>query len=473
MEPQPAVSEPDAPAAPAAPPVAARAAGPGRWAAWLVVPLVTVPALLLALTIERNAVNIPAWDDWEFVSLLYKQERGELGFADFWVQHNEHRLVVPKAVMLLLAGPSGWDLRLQMVASFVVAALILLLVLWGVRRTLPQRPAAAFVAVGVAAGWIVFSTSQWDNWLWGWQVQWYLNALGMVVVAWALTGRGPLPHPGRRVAAAVGGALLGTFSLASGVLIWIAALPVFLARRELRRHLPAWCLVGGGTIAVYLAGYAKPSYHPPLSAFFEHPGRSLEYILRYNGIPVAASPESALVPGALVLAVLAAGAAYLALRREKAAWVAATPWLALALYGVLTSAMTALGRVGFVGMPPAARYATISMLVVIPGLVVVALVLLNPPGRRTAATLVRVAAVPLAALLVLGFSVNYAEGLGHMENRHQTFVRLRACVLRAASPADPCLPETYPDTTKLWTRIEWLRAHGLGGFPQSRTQPPS
>jgi hypothetical protein len=439
---------------------------------WLVAALILVPAALLAAGIQRWSVNIPAWDDWELVPLLTKHHDGQLRFADFWVQHNEHRLVVPKAVMLVLAQSSKWDLRYELVASFATAALICLFLLWAVRRTFAERSMPAFIIVGVAAGWIVFSASQWENWLWGWQLQWFINVLGVVLTGWALAGRGALPHPGRRVVIAMGGALLGTFSLASGMLIWVAALPTFLVRRELRRYVIVWCGAGAITAALYFNGYVKPRGHPPLSAFFDQPWQSVRYVLTYIGLPAGPTAGWALIAGAALLLAIAGGVVYGARRRDDVISTAAVPWVSMALYGLLTSGVTALGRIGFVGVPPAPRYTTIAMLVLLAALVVVALVLVELPRKRPGATIVRVAAGPLAGLLALGFCLNYLHGLNHMEERHATLLRLRACMLGATSASDPCLRDVYPDSSTLWARLEWLRAFGWGGFPRPVTTMP-
>jgi hypothetical protein len=444
--------------------------GSGKVAGRVVVPLVLVPAVLLAVAIERYSVNFPFWDNWELVPILAKHHTGDLGFTDLWTQHNEHRIVVPKALMLVLAVSSKWNIRYELLASFIVAAVICLLVLWTLRRTILDLSPLAYVVLAVAGGWIVFSTSQWENWLWGWQLQWYLNVLGMVVAAWALAGGGTFRRPGIRVAIAIGGAVLGMFSLASGVLIWLAALPALLARRELRRYVVVWCLAGVAATVVYLAGYRSPTKHPPLSAFFEHPWSSARYVLTYVGMPATPSLRWAPMVGAALFVVTVAGIAYLARGRGRAMWAAAAPWVALALYGLLTSGATALGRVGFVGRPPAPRYVTISMLFLLAGLVVAALVLNALPRHRAGTLIVRVTAVPLAGLLALGLTLTYLQGWKEMRHRHEAFVRMRGCLLSATSESDPCLADLYPDSSVLWERANVLRRWGWGGFPQRTPQ---
>ena len=52
----------------------------------VLLPLVgaSIPPLLIALTVVRYGVNVPFWDQWEFVKLLDKAAAGQLEFRDFW-----------------------------------------------------------------------------------------------------------------------------------------------------------------------------------------------------------------------------------------------------------------------------------------------------------------------------------------------------------------------------------------------------
>ncbi|HZS38481.1 MAG TPA: hypothetical protein VFF06_16715, partial [Polyangia bacterium] len=62
-----------------------------------------VPAIALAAFVWRFGVDVPYWDQWELVPLLKGAHDGTLRAADFFALHNEHRLVVPRLIMLGLA----------------------------------------------------------------------------------------------------------------------------------------------------------------------------------------------------------------------------------------------------------------------------------------------------------------------------------------------------------------------------------
>jgi len=47
------------------------------------------------LILFRNGVDTPFWDEWDGTAPLFeKMAACTLGFADFFAQHNEHRILV-------------------------------------------------------------------------------------------------------------------------------------------------------------------------------------------------------------------------------------------------------------------------------------------------------------------------------------------------------------------------------------------
>jgi hypothetical protein len=146
--------------------------------------------------------------------------------------------------------------------------------------------------------------AQWENWTWGWQVIFFMNALGGVVAVWGLSR---WPADWRGPAVAFGAAMLSTFSLANGlVLLGILPLGVLLGRHS-RRGLVALALVvlGGAVLWLYFKGYSKPAHHPDILYFTAHPAEYLAFVLVYLGAPVGAwRPKPALVSGLLGLGVL-------------------------------------------------------------------------------------------------------------------------------------------------------------------------
>jgi hypothetical protein len=89
-----------------------------HWRNFLLLVAAFLPAILTGLLVQRFAVNVPVWDDWERVRLIEKFEEGEMTVGDLYASHIEHRMVIPRIVMLMLNKWSGGDLRAEMAVIF-------------------------------------------------------------------------------------------------------------------------------------------------------------------------------------------------------------------------------------------------------------------------------------------------------------------------------------------------------------------
>ena len=59
-----------------------------------------LPALILLIDIRVFAVNVPFMDDWQFVPLLEKAKNGTLTFQELVAPHDEHRLLLPRIIII-------------------------------------------------------------------------------------------------------------------------------------------------------------------------------------------------------------------------------------------------------------------------------------------------------------------------------------------------------------------------------------
>ncbi|MBM3285630.1 MAG: hypothetical protein FJY81_07125, partial [Candidatus Aminicenantes bacterium] len=113
----------------------ARPEAPGsRWrrsfVRFVLLTLAFVPLIVLILEIIRFHVDIPFWDQWNFVPLLGKALDGDLHISDLWQQHNEHRLIFPRLLMVGLARISAYNILHELVANILLATGILVLITW-------------------------------------------------------------------------------------------------------------------------------------------------------------------------------------------------------------------------------------------------------------------------------------------------------------------------------------------------------
>lgn len=123
--------------------------------------VVLLPPLYILYLITRYGIDVPFWDEWEFVPLLMKFKSGALTFHDLLAQHNEHRILFPRLIMLVLAAVTGWDIRYELYANFAVAAFTFVFLNLLYRRAAGKGRAPWFPAL---SAFLVFSPVQAENW---------------------------------------------------------------------------------------------------------------------------------------------------------------------------------------------------------------------------------------------------------------------------------------------------------------------
>ena len=353
--------------------------------------LALVPLAFLLCMVARYAVDVPYWDQWEFVPLLEKSYHGQLTFHDLWAQHNEHRILFPKIIMLALARLTGWNIRCELVVNIILALGIFAVFIHQVKITERKLGIAGLHWAVPAIALIVFSISQYQNWLWGWQLQMLLNLLAVVGGIVLLANE---TFSWRRFAAAALLGLVATYSFANGILFWPIGLVILLVvtagKRERPPALIAWLAVSVLTLCSYLYHYHNPEEHPALNLIFKMPVEYASFVLKYIGGICAqyvggsndADGDFALVFG--LAAILALGwAGGMLVRKKIADFKTLLPYFGMSLYSIGSALMTGVGRVGF-GSNQAiySRYCT--MVVPLWMSLVIFLILLRTGGDRAA-----------------------------------------------------------------------------------------
>jgi hypothetical protein len=370
-----------------------------------------LPLLLLVVFCINEHVDVPFGDQWELVPRLDHLDAGQLSFHDLWRQHNEHRPMFPIAIMLVLAWITDWNIGAEVAVNVALGAAIFCVYAAALKRMRPDAPWRWWLLPIVSL--LAASLVQWENWLWGWQIQILLGVLASTTGLWLLSTGDPR---GRRFWWALACGVIATYSFSSGLTYWIVgAVPLVLNRDQRRRsRAAAWVAVAGATITSYFIGYSLPPNHPPLIDNFRSAGATLHlgiYVLKYLGGLVSGymlNGRLAAVTGAVAFAVFT--------------WLVGRNWsartdpafifpVAIGLNTLADAAMTSLGRTGFgTNQALASRYTTIAEPLWIAILLLVVLDLARRGGPSTMSMPARLVCAGATAGFVLCSSIAAVQG---------------------------------------------------------------
>ena len=267
--------------------------------------LVACVPIVVALYFQlKYWVNIPIWDEWDTPGIaILRAIQHKLSWADLLAQHNESRKVVPRLVAIMVAGPTGWDVRQGMVLTFVSGCLVSAFVLYYLRRTVGR------ILLGTVVTWAVvnlllFAPSQYENFLSGfmWEVSFPILCLFTCITV-NLTDR-PL---WMKVLCNSLLALLSTYTFAHGMLLWLFALPLPSSVDRFRPRSRTACLswsaiyllLGVASIAYYFVGYYRPPVAPPPATFRQIP-QVVDFLIVWLGANFRSGAVNARVAGVIL-----------------------------------------------------------------------------------------------------------------------------------------------------------------------------
>jgi arylsulfatase A-like enzyme len=359
-----------------------------------------LPWLGLLVFAARHYLAAPYLDAWGLVEPIARASRGELTLAELWEQKNVHRIFFPKLVMIPLAVASGWNMQLEVFVIALLAGCAFAALAAQVLRSYHglREPVPAFLLPLLSL--LCFSLSQYENWLWGMQIQLLMGfaaaCAGLVFLA------GP---PRWRLWGAIPAGFIATHSFATGLAYWpaglfsLALLPEPRSRRL--RQLAIWCLAAALSVVSFAWGYRAKRVGTGVLA---SPLDSAGYVLAYLGSPLAGFDARLAAAVGIAGAVACAGLAAALVRRGGVPLPILAPYLVLALYSLGCAALTANGRIGL-NKGIASRYATFANPLWVSLLVLLALARARLPTQRGRAAL-------LAALLAIFGAIAGSSVLG-------------------------------------------------------------
>lgn len=412
--------------------------------------LYLIPVLLLIGFVANFSVNVPVDDEWRLASLFEKIAQGNVTFKDFWALHSNHRIVFPKIIIAVLAFASRWNINYQLCLSIGLAAITFIAMSKLSSMQVKNVADDFWHLANILTCILLCSLVQHENWLWGFQLAWFFVNFCFVAAVYALVsnhkllpniavlnrmkyGRDtavPCPYPISalhylRIAIAALFCFFASFSLAQGLLSWLAAIPAVAALEgnaaQKRKRTIAWMLLFVATCAVYSIDY-HPSRKASIISLLNKPLVVIDYFLSLLGSPIVRSPVISAFVGLVIFAIFVFFVVYFGKkivsssvassvsansekqpqvpaisssiairdRNDIAESYQALPWLSIGFFSVLSALFITAGRAEFgaIHAIESSRYTSNSILLLI-ALVQLGQLFVRGNDRETKATLKR------------------------------------------------------------------------------------
>ena len=339
--------------------------------------LYLIPVVLLIGFVANFSVNVPIDDEWRLASFFEKIATGNVTFNDFWALHSNHRIVFPKIIIAVLAFVSQWNINYPLCLSIALAVITFVATYKLSSMQVKNVGDDLWHLANILTCILLCSLVQHENWLWGFQLAWFLVNLCFVAAVYCLSRDTALPSPlsGRdtalpcpydiQISIAALFCFIASFSLAQGLLSWLAAIPAVMALEgnaaQKRKRLIVWMLLFVATGAVYSIDY-HPSRKTSIISLFNKPLVVIDYFLSLLGSPIVRSPGISALVGLLIFASFLFLVFYFGRKISKNH--EAIPWLSIGLFSVLSALFITVGRAQFGAIQAleSSRYTTNSIL---------------------------------------------------------------------------------------------------------------
>jgi hypothetical protein len=433
---------------------------PKRSVAYLAWILVATPVVFQLVYLILFSVNVPYWDQWPFVLNLYWYLNNGPWLQGIWHPHNEHRLFFPKLTFLLLAQITNWDVRAEMYFSF--ALVCSLLVVWMIiYRSIRTQSLWGFIPVS----WLLYNLAQWENILWGWQIQVYLHLWAAILALLSLVGKSYW-----WTALAILFGVIASYSYGNGLLVWPVGLFLLLLLSAGRQKLLLWVVATFITSSIYFVNLSRHTSSSFVAEAMIDPVTTLTFLLAVIGAPLAGTYLSLAVALGVWLLFIAGVLLYSDLgahlrRRENVSSVKAILYALLA-FSLLSATLITLGRVGFGHMEWSlgSRYVTITSV----GIVSTYLLLLHhartaPPGHAFLwLILLRI----FSGMLIIGLALGTWSGLKAGYLTYKSRVASQYALQTHNLQPDMALAKIYPVTEAIRQQTSFLTESELTAFEQ-------
>ncbi len=214
----------------------------------IAVALFTFAGAAAFLYVHAYSVNMIFDDQWTDVDLLKRAHDGTLTLSYLWAQHNEHRMLFPKLVVLALGATTHLNIQVEDYLCVIALCGATALFILTHRRRSPGLPLLAYVPVA----FVLLSPAVVAEGLLGFNLAWFMALLGFGVVLYVIDAE-EVSRTAFAVAVVV--AVMASYSCLQGLLIWPSVLVLLWVRRRSLTAAAVWVGSGAVTTTVYFIGF--------------------------------------------------------------------------------------------------------------------------------------------------------------------------------------------------------------------------
>lgn len=244
---------------------------------------ILAPAVFLFFAIQYSAITVPFWDHLELGRTIIQIHDTGFQWSYLWAPHNQDRPLTYRAVLLLNAWFTDWDIRSEYI--YLIASIFgaFLLQAFALRRVTASASRLLFPAALFVLAVLCFSPAGHNNHWWSMMIS--LDFANFFILA-ALIFVAFKPQSWRNTFLSAAACWLAAYSVSNGLVASVAAALVGQAGQtqpwRINRRSIFWVVNTVVLFIVYFQGFNAPITNQP------SPWAWLEFVLVYLGTPIGA-----------------------------------------------------------------------------------------------------------------------------------------------------------------------------------------
>lgn len=436
--------------------------------------LTLLPLIFTIFSVASYGFNFPFWDQWELIPLLASSFEGNFKFSDLLAWHNEHRPFFPRLIMLLIAYPTRWNISYELITNLILSVLLFTTLLLQIKKTVQETKATKLFLLVPLISILVFSMSQWENFVWGWQIQIWLTVLSSTAGIFILTNH---TRSYKRLFTSLTFGIVSLYSFSTGISYLLTGLIILIteARNKNGFFRPLiWLLASILLLLTYVYrldnALVNVYFRGPvdLSSFTLEPLKFLLsfmlYLLVFFGSPLSVASQLLAIGIGTLCVLLIFSLPLILLKHFK--YSIAAPYIFLNVFVIGTAIMIALARTNLgILQALASRYTTFSLLAWFSNITMLSLLLFKTKTFKNLENRQFFQKTILAGLVTIIVLVLVSSILGILELKkiYKILARYQRELVESQNLQTSSLPyhHIYPDKEILKERVILLRKYKL------------